>query len=81
MPTTSSIVYANRLCDSETMTTKLIYQVKQNQLSEKELNKLQARCSRELGELRQELNVLLQELRAIADRSAPSSAEPRKSAA
>ncbi|WP_308637486.1 hypothetical protein [Paenibacillus silvisoli] len=80
MSMNTGIVYANRLCDSDSMTTKLIYQVKKNQLSDRELDKLQARCSRELNELRNELNVLLQELRAIADRSASNPAPVRKAA-
>lgn len=81
MSQTSAIVYANRLCDSETMTNKLIYQIKQDRLSSKELDKLQARCSAELSELRQELNELLKELRAIAEGHNHPAAEPRKHAA
>ncbi|NBD24158.1 hypothetical protein [Paenibacillus glycinis] len=69
MTSSPTIVYANRICDSETMTNKLIYQIRQNQLSPNELDKLQARCNRELNELREELNDLLNELRAIADRT------------
>ncbi|AZN39281.1 hypothetical protein [Paenibacillus albus] len=79
---TPAIVYANRLCDSETMTNKLIYQIKQDRLSTKELDKLQARCTAELSELRQELNELLKELRAIADGSNNRpAAQPERTAA
>ncbi|REE86489.1 hypothetical protein A8990_11098 [Paenibacillus taihuensis] len=78
---TPAIVYANRLCDSDTTTNKLIYQIKQDRLSSKELDKLQARCSAELSELRNELNELLKELRAIAEGSNRPAAEPRKHAA
>ncbi|QHW31762.1 hypothetical protein GZH47_13545 [Paenibacillus rhizovicinus] len=77
MSSQPAIVYTSRICDSDTMTNKLIYQIRQNQLSPTELNKLQARCNRELNELRQELNDLLNDLRAIADRSKtePSAAD------
>ncbi|QHT59043.1 hypothetical protein GXP70_03075 [Paenibacillus lycopersici] len=68
MSSSPAIVYASRLCDSDTMTNKLIYQIRQNQLSPAQLNDLQSRCSRELNELRQELDTLLNELRAIAGR-------------
>ncbi|SEO34709.1 hypothetical protein [Paenibacillus sp. OV219] len=76
-----AIVYANRLCDSETMTNKLIFQIKQDRLSTSELDKLQARCSAELNELRQELNELLKELRAIADGNNHPTAQPHRTAA
>ncbi|MBP3965388.1 hypothetical protein [Paenibacillus lignilyticus] len=76
----AGIIYTTRLSESDTMTNKLIYQVKQNQLSERELNKLQARCSKELSDLRNELNVLLQELRVIADRNADKPLSPSKAA-
>ncbi|SFT21448.1 hypothetical protein [Paenibacillus sp. BC26] len=76
----SGIIYTTRLSESDTMTNKLIYQVKQNQLSDRELNKLQARCSKELSDLRNELNVLLQELRIIADRNTNKPLSPSKAA-
>ncbi|WP_219835081.1 hypothetical protein [Paenibacillus sp. R14(2021)] len=82
MSSSPAIVYANRICDSETMTNKLIYQVRQDQLSPAELNKLQARCNRELNELRQELDELLHELRDIAQRNAvPVPQTPSRKAA
>ncbi|MBO7748607.1 hypothetical protein I8J29_30965 [Paenibacillus sp. MWE-103] len=77
-----AIVYADRLCDSDTMTTKLIYRIRQNQLAPAELDRLQARCNRELSELRRELDDLLIELRADADRFASEAPSlPRKTAA
>lgn len=68
MSSVPTIVYADRICDSDTMTNKLIYQIRQGCLTPAELNKLQARCNGELQELRQECNDILNELRAIADR-------------
>lgn len=61
------IAYSHRICDSETMANKLIYQIRKEQLTPIDLQKLQNRCNRELQELRQELDELLQELRVIAD--------------
>jgi hypothetical protein len=66
------IAYSNRICDSETMANKLIYQIRKEQLAPSDLQKLQNRCNRELQELRQELDELLQELRVIADRGQTS---------
>lgn len=62
------IVYSNRICDSETMTNKLIYQIRKEQLAPTDLQKLQNRCSNELQELRKELDELLLELGAFAGR-------------
>ncbi|SDX33222.1 hypothetical protein [Paenibacillus sp. CF384] len=78
--TNSSIIYTTRLSESDTVTNKLIYQVKQHQLSDRELNKLQARCSKELSDLRNELNVLLHELRVIADLHTDKPLSPSKAA-
>ncbi|MWC28061.1 hypothetical protein [Paenibacillus sp. MMS18-CY102] len=66
MPSTPAIVYASRISDSETMTNKLIYQIRSNQLSNTDLDKLQSRCTNELADLRQELDEMLRELRQIA---------------
>ncbi|MBM7567178.1 hypothetical protein [Paenibacillus sacheonensis] len=82
MPASSSIAYTPRISDSDTMTNKLIYQVRQNQLSPAEMDRLQNRSARELHALRRELNELLNELRAIAERGAPVRQDvPRRTAA
>lgn len=74
---THVLEYTNRICDTESMTNKLIYQIRKEQLSAIELQKLQNRCNNELRELRHELDELLQELRIIADRYQSSARSPR----
>ncbi|MCU6712071.1 hypothetical protein M6D81_25565 [Paenibacillus sp. J5C_2022] len=64
MSSNSAIMYTPRLCDNETITNKLIYQIRQQQVSDSDMDRLQARCRSELHELRQELNSLLSELRS-----------------
>lgn len=63
MPT---IQTADRISDCESMTDKLIYQIRTGQLTDTSLNALGARCTSELRELRQELDELLHELRQMA---------------
>lgn len=63
MPTIQS---ADRISDCESMTDKLIYQIRTGQLTDTSLNALGARCTSELRELRQELDELLHELRLMA---------------
>ncbi|OUS69577.1 hypothetical protein B1748_30905 [Paenibacillus sp. MY03] len=60
-----AIMYTPRLCDNETIANKLIYRIRQHQLSPAELDGLQARCRSELRQLQQELDVLLNELRSV----------------
>lgn len=68
----SEVMYTPRLCDNETIATKLIYRVRERQLSPSEMDGLQKRCRSELQELRQELNGLLNELRAALENREPS---------
>jgi hypothetical protein len=60
-----AIMYTPRLCDNETIANKLIYRIRQHQLSPAELDGLQARCRCELRQLQQELDGLLNELRSV----------------
>ncbi|EFM12341.1 hypothetical protein PaecuDRAFT_1021 [Paenibacillus curdlanolyticus YK9] len=76
MHASPTIVYANRISDSETMANKLIYQVRSNHLSNTDLDNLQARCKSELTELRQELDEILNELRQLAAKMNASEADP-----
>ncbi|BBH22922.1 hypothetical protein Back11_42670 [Paenibacillus baekrokdamisoli] len=69
--------YTDRISDSETMTNKLIYQIRKDQLNSIELQKLQNRCNNELHTLRQELDDLLQELRVIAENGRAPLRNPR----
>ncbi|MHA6482522.1 hypothetical protein ACX1C1_11550 [Paenibacillus sp. strain BS8-2] len=73
MSSETIVTYTPRLSDNDTMTTKLIYRIREQQLSPSELNELGARCRNELRELRHELNMLLDELRATLrdDAAAP----------
>jgi len=66
-PVNDAIIHANRISDSESMSSKLIYQIRTGQLNPTELDRLQVRCSAELQQLRSELDVLLTELRIIAE--------------
>ncbi|GMK41436.1 hypothetical protein PCCS19_44920 [Paenibacillus sp. CCS19] len=59
---------AFRISDSETMQNKMMYQIRMGNLNEDAMNRLQAQCMEELHQLRSELDVILQELRDIADR-------------
>ncbi|PWW02753.1 hypothetical protein DFQ01_10829 [Paenibacillus cellulosilyticus] len=59
---------AFRISDSETMQNKLMYQIRSGNLNEDAMNRLQTQCTEELHQLRSELDVMLQELREIADR-------------
>ncbi|MCQ6561112.1 hypothetical protein [Paenibacillus mendelii] len=61
-----AIQSAARISDCDTMTDKLIYQIRTGQITGSSLNTLGARCRTELHELRQELDELLRELREIA---------------
>lgn len=59
---------AFRISDSETMQNKLMYQIRVGNMNEDAMNRLQAQCTEELQLLRSELDIMLQELREIADR-------------
>ncbi|MFD0960709.1 hypothetical protein [Paenibacillus chungangensis] len=83
MSSHSAITYTPRLCDNETITNKLIYQIRQQQVSASHMDRLQARCRSELHELRQELNSLLNELRnqLASDEAEQASPQQKQSAA
>ncbi|MBD3919069.1 hypothetical protein H8B09_09910 [Paenibacillus sp. PR3] len=59
---------AFRISDSETMQNKLMYQIRMGNVNEGAMNRIQEQCKEELQQLRSELDVMLQELREIADR-------------
>lgn len=56
-----------RISDSVTMQNKLTYQIRTGNISGHALDRLQQQCTNVLHELRSELDVLLRELREIAD--------------
>ncbi|MGG1517085.1 hypothetical protein ABE504_16870 [Paenibacillus oryzisoli] len=58
-----------RICDSESVQYKLLHQIRTGAMSTRDLDKLQAQCTKELHQLRSELDLLLEELREIVRQS------------